>query len=194
MNEEQIKAHIAKLKATQKALWGQKEPLDKALLEVHHKLQKGYDDLAKAKVTEMQARGEIDWAYLLRNDTGTEAYRTLGVELLKLSLSNSGYFHQTNQRCISFGLYKKDDDYTIKVEAGIRTIFPYLLPLPDGYVHIDFMEKSLSEYGSYDLYLKQDLTGYINKRTYGSDSKVFEGDLTVLLAYIQQNLYYAKKT
>lgn len=191
-----LESRITKLETTRAALFAQKEPIDKALLKTWDKLQKAKEDLAILKLKEIEERQEIDWVFLLK-ETGSSpmtTYKALQKAAEPYSMYVSGYFPETQQRCLQLKLYKKNPERTALVKLGIETITPYYKPNKDGWVIWNIFEHTLSEGGIYRLLVKPDLSSAELQITrFYHTTSILDGPLDKMLEYIQEHHYYTKK-
>lgn len=85
-----------------------------------------------------------------------------------------------------------------EVEDSIRTfmkVFDGYTINKEGLTHIDFMENSLSEYGSYGIEWKSvEDAAVLTKHVYGSRKEVFKGSLLEVLEYVQKHHWYGEPT
>ena len=123
---------------------------------------------------------------------GTSLYKKLRTWLQKYSkntVTASGHYPDTNQvaLCVSF-----DKRIPFKKQTQILDFIPLIKPIQDGeYKRISICEKTLSEFGSYDIRLYSDNDVKIIEKTYGIESTVQEfTNVLDALQYVWENLYY----
>lgn len=155
--------------------------LDQKIQEIHKQIiEKREMQNAKVADDDIKKLLEITPQYESRI-----LYERLNKYLEQYGLRSSGYFPDTNQRSVQFAFYATDDIDLI--EEGLNKVIPFLKPLPKiGRKIVDFMEPTLSEYGTWNLQIADKY--YINKTTYGrsEDIKTFD-TLREALEYIEEN-------
>lgn len=205
--KETLKQIKAKITAARKA----REPLSKEYDIISKKLQANYKLIEKYEVEHAtlklkldEEENKVDWAYLLseRDDGegGMTKYYACGKALENYSLSHSGYFPDIKQRCCQVTLIKEDISSYEKTLTGLKEILPFIKTWSPNHENEDYrgkkvfsiMEKTLSQYGVYNLVVDEPNSSYsIFKTTYGHTSiqQTFNS-LEDSLKYIQSNVYY----
>lgn len=185
---------IAGLDARREELFALKKPIDEELVSTYERREKAQDALSKILAKEMKATGTVDWAAFIKkgHHSGQEFYRLMGAEAHKHSVYSSGVWPETNESAFQLMLYKKHPERTALAKQFIELTAPLYTPI-EGVVHYGIFDKSLNASGPYYLFVQPDLSGaeVVHYWTSRPDTK-FKGTLDGALAYIQENLYYAK--
>lgn len=177
-------------------LEAQREVICKEIERLGNQASKLYDEigLLKDKIfeRELAKTGEDNWSLLLKEQDSMVAYRALDKALAKYEMMSSGYRPLTMQRVVKISLYKYAPDRAAKLEKtldGLQKILPYIEPV-DGWKIVDILESTLSESGSYNLYVGEKVCE-LRKCTYGSERVIFKSkSLREVLEYIQKNHSY----
>jgi len=166
------------------------EPFQKACSEAYDLVGKTKDQYYSLVVEENPS-----WDVLLEETNCTITYKKLDQELEKFCLASSGYNSSTMQRCVSIGLYKNKDDVTEKVLEGLKIILPFIKPCPVDVENkeikcFSISERTLSEYGVYNLLVDKDNNACVMKTTYGHQKLISKWDtLENTLKLIQKEYY-----
>lgn len=150
----------------------------------------------------------VDWPFLLavnaygntsqaRFKASNEAVAALARVSDHSALSLSGYFPETQQRCVQLGLVGDNDLVTEVALKGLEQLLPHLkaveLPrLQRKAVVIKVFESTLSENGSYQLLIDPSLNSFSLERVrYGSPHVLVTADnLGDVLNYVQKHHPY----
>lgn len=177
-------------------LEAQREMICKEIERLGEQSKSLYDkiSLLKDKIFEQELAktGEDNWSLLLKEQDSMVAYRALDKALAKYGMMSSGYRPSTMQRVIKISLYKYAPDSVAKLEKtfnGLQKILPHIKPVDGGKV-VDILESTLSQYGSYSLYVGEKVCE-LRKCTYGSERVIFKSkSLREVLEYIQKHHPY----
>lgn len=189
MTTTTIEDELAELEA-------QRAAICKEIERLGNQASKLYDEigLLKDKIfeRELAKTGEDNWPLLLKEQDSAVAYKALGKALAKYEMMSCGYRPSTMQRVIQISLYKYAPDSAAKLEKtlnGLQKILPYIKPV-DGWKTVDILESTLSELGSYNLYVGEKVCE-LRKCTYGSERVIFKANsLLETLEYIQKHHPY----
>lgn len=192
MTTTTIEDELAELEA-------QRAAICKEIERLGNQASKLYDaiGLLKDKIfeRELAKTGEDNWSLLLKEQDSAVAYKALCKALAKYEMMSCGYRPSTMQRVIQISLYKYAPDSAAKLEKtfnGLQKILPYIEPV-DGWKAIDIFESTLSESGSYNLYVGEKVCE-LRKCTYGSERVIFKANsLLEALEYIQKHHPYDSK-
>lgn len=141
------------------------------------------------------------WLSLLEEDNTAASYRKLNEELGKYLLLNSGYYPETNQRCIRISINKSyTDEQLKKIEEGINKILKYIKPFNlekyskefENSKVFDIFDHGLSERYSFDLINKDDKWKIISKRHSIINIVSEHENLMDALKVIRKRFYYGK--
>lgn len=177
-------------------LEAQRAAICKEIERLGNQASKLYDEISllKDKIfeRELAKTGEDNWPLLLKEQDSMVAYRALGKALAKYEMMSSGYRPSTMQCAVKISLYKYAPDRAAKLEKtfnGLQKILPYIEPV-DGWKIVDILESTLSESGSYNLYVGEKVCE-LRKCSYGSERVIFKANsLLEALEYIQKNHPY----
>lgn len=155
-----------------------------------------YDEIAllKDKIFEREIAKscEDNWSLLLKEQNSSASYTALDMALAKYEMTSRGYNPLTMQRGIQISLYQYAPDRAAKLEktfGGLQKILPHIKPV-DGWRVVGILESTLSELGSYWLYVNEKICE-LRKCTYGSERVIFKSkSLLEVLKYIRKNHPY----
>jgi hypothetical protein len=177
-------------------LEAQREMICKEIERLGEQSKSLYDEirLLKDKIfeRELAKTGEDNWPLLLKEQNSLASIKALDKALAKYEMMSSGYHPTTMQRVVQISLYKYAPDSAAKLEKtfdGLHKILPHIKPV-DGWKVINILESTLSQYGSYSLYVDEKVCE-LRKCTYGSERVIFKSkSLREVIEYIQKNHSY----
>lgn len=177
-------------------LEAQREMICKEIERLGEQSKSLYDEIGLLKdklfERELAKTGEDNWPLLLKEQNSMASIKALDKALAKYEMMSCGYRHSTMQRAIQISLYKYAPDSVSKLEKtfnGLQKILPYIKPV-DGWKIIDILESTLSQYGSYSLYVGEKVCE-LRKCTYGSERVIFKSkSLREVLEYIRKDHPY----
>lgn len=163
---------------------------------LNNQASKLYDEITPLKdkifERELAKSDQPNWPLLLKEQDSMVMYKALDKALAKYGMMSFGYRPLTMQHVVKISLYKYAPDRAAKLEKtfdGLQKLLPYIEPI-EGWRIISILESTLSELGSYNLYVSEKVCE-IRKTTHCSERTIFESkSLREVLEYIQENLSY----
>jgi hypothetical protein len=194
----EVEQDIAKLKELQDNVIREWRPLQKKLDGIYKKMRGLEEELSAAEVAAMDAAGQVDWGYLIRNGNtdrgGMALYKRAQREFDGLGFMMSGRWADSNETAVQLQMYRDDPTSYDQTLSAIQTVLPHYTPGATGFVRFGIFEHTLSEGGVYQLEITPDMTlARLTKTVYGSERLVFEGTGEDVLRRIQRDHYYQKK-
>lgn len=184
-----IDDELAELEAKRAVICAQISKLSDEATGLYDQCQKLREEIAER---ELAKSDQPNWPLLLKEQNSMVMYRALDKALHEFGMSSSGYRPSTMQRGIQISLYKYAPDSAAKLEKtfdGLQKILPYIEPV-DGWKVIGIFESTLSEFGSYTLFVGEKVCE-LRKCTYGSERVIFKANsLLEALEYIQKHHPY----
>lgn len=122
-----------------------------------------------------------------------------------LGVRLSGINGITMQRCPSMSFYRDDAESNNKIRQMILDTLPFMIPYSKdmkdgygrsleeqliGYCYYDILERGLSEYASYSVYISHEQKIVVGTNRYGSRKYSAPMEFDEGLDYLRQNLYY----
>jgi len=181
----QSERQLATLQSERQSIQDLVEGLREKSLALFDQIESIKDQIAEQKI---QQSIKPDWQFLLKNDNGTVAYEELKQQLAKFGIGTRSYNPETNQMVVQISLKSNDADGLKLVHDGLNEVIPHIIP-KFGYKFIDIFEHTLSEDGSYSLYIyeKEHNQFKLMITRWHRESVVYESDnLMDVLAYIQK--------
>lgn len=136
-----------------------------------------------------------DWGWILEEDQfDTDVKKKLrDKKLSKLGISSNGFYPEIKQTALRVSLIRGDKTSYLKTVKALKTILPYLRPLPeDGVKHVQIFEGNLASRGVYEMLIRGNAGSIIIQRTVYSQLEIIKKfkSLESAVKYIQENLYY----
>jgi hypothetical protein len=179
--------------------------------KVHDRYRALLEEQESRQWERQKETGKIDWAFLM--DMGTVEsslkHKVFSQELAALSkvgefssLQSNGYFPDTNQRAIKLWMYKDHAVLTEKTAQALEVLLPSIKPLktdkkwksnaPENAKIIGIMDRGLSEYASYKMYIDEATNTYdVVANRHGHLTVAHQAsNLRDLLQHVEQNFYY----
>lgn len=166
--------------------------MQESRMKLHDKLKKAREKVSKIKFESLVADTPEYFQWLLDFDETTVKYNEQGTNFYKATdgmVAFSGYFPETKQNALQLRLESNSD--VEKCTSYLSAILPFVLPVKDGFKSISILEKTCSQYGSFDL-ITNDKKYIITKHVYHRRNDVYTCDtlkdaLTYIAKYVNND-------
>lgn len=192
MDDEELARALAQKELELAALREQYEKIGEQILIESAQLGDLLDEQCRRRMAAgIEAGKGLDWECLLQEGGGLERYKACNKALAEIGLMSSGYFPETNQRCVRICMHQEKAGEVEQVATSLELLMPYLKPI-EGWLRVSIFERSLFSSGSFKLLMKPDGTEFQCVRGRYSQTAVEKtsSSLREVLAYIQQRHYY----
>lgn len=196
MTVVEIDQEVESLEASLEVMRAEYKKLQDAMGVKFDRQKKLKEQKSLMLMEEAAARGEVPWAQLFEYEIGEPNYKLLNQAITTLCpggfVAQSGYMPATMQYCIKVSLNERSRDKLDHVQQVLETLLPALRPNPEtNEVFVDLMEPSLSEFGSYSLFIKQDGTWELRFQRY-SRVEVIQAfkNTREMLEYVQAHMSF----
>ena len=193
MPDAQLLEALALRAAELEAARGEYAKVEAALQKAH----KAYEALAEERhrraVDAMVSTGVPDWALLLEETgaSGMVMHKACERFLDTLGLRQSGYYPETQQRCLQVSLAPDDVEGAQRLTGSILTLLPHLRPVVDPKdkqaqpaVRLSVMSEDLSASGILSLWVASETTARLTLTRYGQARELYAGSLNDCLLHI----------
>lgn len=187
---EELKNRINSFDIQIEALRVDRDVLNTKMLQLGKKRQELQEDLDQLTFV-ANTSGDDDWGFLLTTFPETDVkYKALQAAVRKYGLHQAGYWLETRQSVIEVMLYQDDvADMNRQIE-GLKKIIPHLIPFEAGNKRIKIFEDTLSENGSYSLFIWPDRYELVHTRYSHDYVKKTTATLEEIVDYIRINHWY----
>jgi hypothetical protein len=185
--EQELTELLKTLNGHKEIMFKQREDWDNRYSVLYKKIEDAQNELHSIKLEKCEA----DWYFLLEvKPESMVRYKAADNALRKIGLYASGYWEETNQRCIQISLYRDDKEHANKVMESVQVLLPYLKARSGGFKQFSITDESLSEHGSYSLQVWPDRYEVEKMYYYNSKTVYSSPNIEDVFDYIRKELYY----
>ncbi|AQW88613.1 hypothetical protein FDH34_gp088 [Serratia phage BF] len=197
MNKEQIEQEISDLTNRNTEIRTIINPYETELSSNWKRIERLNDRLSAIVSSQLETEEE-QIPYFLQAENGMEHYRKSQQFFDSMGFMSSGYYPETNQKCLQIVLYK-DRCRDTMMKDSIKKVLPFILPAQDDTVgevkRFGLFEHTLSEGGSYNVrYVVSTGEWQLTIMRWSRFSVVYYNtDLDAFIEYCSQNHYYTEE-